>query len=43
MNHVLNRGIALEEKLKMKLYNDNMVLASELKDESLSVKIVVIH
>ena len=26
-----------------KLYNDNMVLASELKDESLSVKIVVIH
>ena len=33
MNHVLNRGIALEEKTENeKLYNDNMVLASELKN-----------
>ena len=44
MNHVLNRAIALEEKTENeKLYNDNMVLASELKDESQSVKIMVIH
>ncbi|MGZ5486082.1 MAG: hypothetical protein ACXWFB_09275 [Nitrososphaeraceae archaeon] len=43
MNHVLNRNRLRGKNENEKLYNDNMVLASELKDESLSVKIVVIH